>query len=80
MEEKDLRIGDNYLLKVNSIKRTWKWEDQAELIEIKEDILIFLGRTGIKRTIYKINKEEFLKGGKVKPKNCWWLDKWKLEY
>ena len=80
MEEKDLEIGENYLLKVNSTKRTWKWDDQAELIEIKEDMLVFLGRTGMKRTIYKIDKEEFLKGGKVKPKNCWWLDKWKLEY
>lgn len=80
MTEKDLKIGDNYLLKVDTTKRTWKWEDQAELIEVKEDLLVFLGRQGMKRTIYKINKEEFLNGGKVIPKNCWWLNKWKLEF
>jgi len=79
MEKKDLKIGKKYLLKVDTIKRTWKWVDKAELVEIEEGILTFLSRNGMRPTLYKIKTEEFLSGGKVKPKNCWWLDVWKDE-
>jgi hypothetical protein len=74
MKEKDLKIEKKYLLKVDTIKRTWKWVDGAKLVEMEGDVLFFL-KKGV--TVFKINKEEFLKGGKVIPKNCWWVKKWK---
>ena len=75
MEEKDLKIGDKYLLKRNTSKRTWKWVDNAELVEINGDILTFF-KVHSQPFVYKVNKEEFLKGGKVKTLNNWWNNKW----
>jgi hypothetical protein len=75
MEEKDLKIGDKYLLKRNTSKRTWKWVDNAKLVEIDGDTLTFF-KVHAQPFVYKVNKEEFLKGGKVKTLNNWWNNKW----
>ena len=64
MKEKDLKIGEKYLLKLTTIKRTWKWVDDAELVDIGEDKLIFVKRGTPWK--YKINKEEFLSGERIK--------------
>ncbi len=76
MKEKDLKIGEKYLLKVNSTKRTWKWVDKAELVEIEGDVLTFVNRDIDKPLVYKVNKEEFLSGERVKPLNGYWRKKW----
>jgi hypothetical protein len=77
MTEKDLVIGKKYLLKRNTSKRTWKWVDKAELVEMEDDILTFINRETDIPWVYRVDKEEFLSGGRVKLKNCWWVDKWK---
>jgi hypothetical protein len=73
MEEKDLKIGDKYLLKLTTIKRTWRWVDDAELVEIKEDKLIFVKRGTPWK--YTINKEEFLSGERIKHRKFYDVNK-----
>jgi len=75
MTEKDLKIGDKYLLKRETSKRTWKWIDDAQLVEIDGDILTFY-REFAKPFVFRVNKEEFLSGGKVKTLNNYWNNKW----
>lgn len=75
MKEKDLKIGKKYLLKRDTSKRTWKWIDDAKLVEVEGDILTFY-REFVKPFVFRVNKEEFLNGGKVKTLNNWWNKKW----